>query len=347
MLFTKASSGPCSARSRRHADTHRDATNTIVFCFPFQLVLLPTRSQKHEVICLFEASLVQDPAINPPFLNESSSIHLGSMVSSPSIRLSRPSMALSLLFCLASLCHCSAFAFLRVTLPTVDATTPWKPIASKLGAFARRQTSDSQLPSSQLIKQEWIDRSLVYYRKVMREERRLQGGQLKDIDSKEYQDEFTQLANKHYFALRKIKDGKPLHAERIYRRIIDELYKDDDECDHAKLAVTTLLLALLLQRMRAPAKETRSVFLHFFRVAILDSLEGECACSAKVLGAFALFEMKHGNTTKSYHILQLAVKLDPSLAPMLQWKQFRDVSQRMSSSTSTHVSQGNNAAAVA
>ena len=201
-----------------------------------------------------------------------------------------------------------------------------KALTSKLRA--QQDNIGDSLRPSQLIKQEWIDRSLDYYRKVMREERRLKGGQIKTIIDKEYQDDFTQLANKHYFALRKIKDGKPRHAETIYRRIIDELYDDDDQCDHAKLAVTTLLLALLLQRMRAPAKETRSVFLHFFRVAILDSLEGECACSAKVLGAFALFEMKSGNTNKSLHILNIAVKLDPTLAPMLQWKQFRDVSQR-------------------
>jgi hypothetical protein len=183
--------------------------------------------------------------------------------------------------------------------------------------------------SNNLIRQDWINRSLDYYRKVTREDRRRKGGQVKGFETEAYQNDFIMLANKHYFAIRKIKEGKPTHAECIYRRIIDELLVDED-CDHAKLAVTTLLLALLLQRMGAPAKETRSVFLHFFRVAVADNTGDECACSAKVLGAFALFEMKQGNTSKSLHIAKHAVKLDESLAPMLQWKQFQDVSKRRS-----------------
>jgi hypothetical protein len=74
----------------------------------------------------------------------------------------------------------------------------------------------------------------------------------------------------HYFALRKIKDGKPQHAEQIYRRIIDELlHEEEDGCDHAKLAVTTLLLALLLQRT-GDSKNTRSVSLHFFRIVVVN-----------------------------------------------------------------------------
>ena len=67
-------------------------------------------------------------------------------------------------------------------------------------------------------------------------------------DEPEYQEQFAILAKKHYFALRKIKSGNLHHAEYIYRKIIDELsHEEDGHCDHAKLAVTTLLLALLLQ----------------------------------------------------------------------------------------------------
>ena len=148
-------------------------------------------------------------------------------------------------------------------------------------------------------RREWIDRSLQYYSKVMREERRRNLGQVKkNYDDPEYQQEFSSLAKKHYFALRKIKDGKPTHAERIYRRVISEIQKaaqdEDEHCDHAQLAVTTLLLALHLQRTGAPAKRTRSVFLNFFRVVVVEGEEEKCACSAKVLQAFALFEMKQG-----------------------------------------------------
>ena len=189
------------------------------------------------------------------------------------------------------------------------------------------QTQSKTSTRRDLERQAWIDRSMQYYSKVMREERRRALGQLPSNDaSATYpSEEHIVLAKKHYFALRKIKDGKPAHAEHIYRRIIDELLhqEEDDDCDHAKLAVTTLLLALLLQGRRgADAKQTRAVFLNFFRI-VRDSNE-ECACSAKVLQAYALFEMKQGNAFKSLYIVRKAVRLDPTLRPVLQWKQFRD-----------------------
>jgi hypothetical protein len=182
------------------------------------------------------------------------------------------------------------------------------------------------------VRREWIDKSLTYYSKVMREERRRNLGQAKDFESEEYNLDFLHLAKKHYFALRKIKDGKPQHAELIYRKIIDEiLHEDEDEgCDHAKLAVTTLLLALHLQRT-GDSKSTRSVFLSFFRIVVAAAEkepDHECACSAKVLQAFALFEMKQGHSLKSLEIVLKAIKLDPTLRPVLNWKQFRDVLAR-------------------
>jgi hypothetical protein len=198
------------------------------------------------------------------------------------------------------------------------------------------------------VRQEWNERSVSYYSKVMREERRRNMGQIDNdiFDSEQYQQDFERSAQKHYFALRKIKDGQYLHAEIIYKNIIQEIMKEeedeDGQCDHAKLAVTTLLLALHCQRM-GDLKKTRSVFLNFFREVIMseqrnnvnnhddddddddDGKHHKCACSAKVLGAFALFEMKQGNTIKSLEILQKAVEFDPALGPILQWKQFRDV----------------------
>jgi hypothetical protein len=150
--------------------------------------------------------------------------------------------------------------------------------------------------------------------------------------SEEYQENFSRLAKKHYFALRKIKDGQHRHAELIYRRIIDEIMNEEEDghCDHAKLAVTTLLLALHCQRM-GDLKQTRSVFLNFLRVVKADSSGDEvleCACSAKVLGAYALFEMKQGHVKKSLEIAQMAVQFDQALKPVLNWKQFRDAQQR-------------------
>jgi hypothetical protein len=196
-------------------------------------------------------------------------------------------------------------------------------------AFTSR--NDIPLVNVEELRKDWVDRSVSYYSKVMREERRRNIGQINPLDHNP--EEFARLANKHYFALRKIKDGEYHHAEVIYRRIIREIMNEEEDghCDHATLAVTTLLLALHCQRM-GDLKKTRSVFLNFFRVAIVENGEDikECACSAKVLGAYALFEMKQGNRIKSLQIAQKAVELDEALEPVLQWKQFRDAEERKS-----------------
>jgi hypothetical protein len=84
-------------------------------------------------------------------------------------------------------------------------------------------------------------------------------------------------------------------------------------------------------------KATRAVFLNFFRRVALTkddhsnndeegSIESvhKCSCSAKVLQAYALFEMKNGLSAKSLEIIQLAVQMDEQLRPVLEWKQFRD-----------------------
>ena len=212
-------------------------------------------------------------------------------------------------------------------------------------AFTSNPTSPNTTPSSRRSstahqrRKEWIQKSVDYYSKVMREERRKNMGYQQQRSTFNDDDgdntEYLELANKHYFALRKIKNGQHKHAEIIYRRIIDELMKDEEEeeCDHAKLAITTLLLALHLQRMN-DYKKTRSVFLNFFRVAVLHSDPNmQCACSAKVLGAYALFEMKQGNTNKSYDIAMRATQFDTDLLPILQWKQFRNVALSSSSSS--------------
>lgn len=137
----------------------------------------------------------------------------------------------------------------------------------------------------------------MYYSTVSREDLRRSRGQLPahpGHDSVVERRRNYDLAQRHYFALRKIKSGHLEHAESIYRRIIDEIKNHEGGCDHAKLAVSTLLLALLLQR-RGDVKATRSVFLQFFKAAVIENQdeEKECACSAKVLQAYALFEMNN------------------------------------------------------
>eukprot|EP00543_Licmophora_paradoxa_P002359 CAMPEP_0202452944 /NCGR_PEP_ID=MMETSP1360-20130828/11045_1 /ASSEMBLY_ACC=CAM_ASM_000848 /TAXON_ID=515479 /ORGANISM="Licmophora paradoxa, Strain CCMP2313" /LENGTH=233 /DNA_ID=CAMNT_0049071917 /DNA_START=110 /DNA_END=807 /DNA_ORIENTATION=- len=222
-----------------------------------------------------------------------------------------PSFLFLFLFLIASSFSCGVYAFAGIAENDIP--------QAALQLKNRRLMNEHK-------REEWIRRSLQYYSKVTREERRRSIGQLSNnvIDSEEY----IALANKHYFALYKIKQGNRKHAECIYRRIIEDLMEEneEDDCDHAKLAVTTLLLALLLQQ-KNDHKGARKVFLNFFRMLFLTGLgeETECACSAKVLQAYALFEMKQGNSKKSRQLAERAVKLDPSLAPVLKWKQFRDV----------------------
>mmetsp|Transcript_24577 Transcript_24577/g.42066 ORF Transcript_24577/g.42066 Transcript_24577/m.42066 type:complete len:313 (+) Transcript_24577:250-1188(+) len=205
-------------------------------------------------------------------------------------------------------------------------------------------------------KHEWIARSVEYYSTVMRKNAATAVTSSKPspklnckIDStasiaevplltnnKEDNDnivayhhdkDFVGLATKHYYARFLIKTGKWDFAEKIYRRIIDELADENDEndgqCDHTKLAVSTLLLALHLQRT-GDVKATRAVFISFFRRVASSEEVHKCSCSAKVLQAYALFEMKNGHSAKSLEIIQRAVKMDEQLSPVLGWKQFRD-----------------------
>lgn len=197
--------------------------------------------------------------------------------------------------------------------------------------------------------QQWIERSVQYYSTVMRKnnsgstqtrqhEYALSEDTALPTDRHGHDKEFVGLATKHYYARFLIKMGKWDVAEKIYRRIIDELTADpsEDNCDHTKLAASTLLLALHMQRT-GDVKATRAVFLNFFRRVALTKKdhsnnyeEGssesvhKCSCSAKVLQAYALFEMKNGLSAKSLEIIQLAVQMDEQLRPVLEWKLFRD-----------------------
>ena len=182
-------------------------------------------------------------------------------------------------------------------------------------------------------KQDWINRSVDYYFRVTPERTHTSPSTSNEEIANLEQAEIVArrgIATRLYFARTKIKSGSPHHAERIYRKIINEIMSSDtdEHCDHSALAVSTLLLALVLQRM-GDVKGTRSVFRNFFRV--IQANEGaeeidNCACSAKVLQAFALFEMKQGNSRKSYELVNKAVTMDKSLEGVLRWKQFRDAS---------------------
>ena len=193
-------------------------------------------------------------------------------------------------------------------------------------------------------KAEWIELSVQYYSTVMRKNNKKKRQQnniialtTSQVDDNRLQAQtllddrrFVELATKHYYARNLIKVGKWTAAEKIYRRIIrqltDEANSADGHCDHAKLAISTLLLALHVQRS-GDVKAARAVFLEFFRrvaVASNEDADHKCECSAKVLQAYALFEMKNGHSLKSLQILHRAVEMDGGVRPVLEWKQFRD-----------------------
>jgi tetratricopeptide (TPR) repeat protein len=206
----------------------------------------------------------------------------------------------------------AAFAVLALgTKPTaafVPQRMPHRPrFTSRLFSSTPGRATDGQ---------EWIDASIEYYTKIMR-------GQ------EQHGAKDRRTASKLYFALQNIRQGRYHRAEAVYRRALDEIERlnEDGQCENAKLASTTLLLALVLQRM-GDIQEARNVFHKFFRFAMMETKQGpitECACSAKVLGAYALFEMKHGSKKKSLHLARQATNFDQSLSKLFDWKPFKEV----------------------
>ena len=176
-------------------------------------------------------------------------------------------------------------------------------------------------------RQKWFNKSIKYYVTVSRMQNTMDS-----LQGTKEEERFLQTAGMHYFALTKIRNKEFKHAEVIYRKLIESSFVERSEkgyCDHASLAVSTLLLALHMQRQGSSeeiTKKTRAVFLRFFRLVGEDDVK-TCACSAKVLQAFALFEMKRGLSQKSLELIRQAVILDESLAPILKWNKFEDKSQ--------------------
>ena len=120
------------------------------------------------------------------------------------------------------------------------------------------QTSKPQNFSIHEKKVNWIDRSINFYATVSREHKLREKGQLTQSNIELTSDVTAKIL---YFARHKIKTGKLNHAERIYRKHIDDLIQLEDQCVHTQLAVSMLLLTLLLQRKPNHVNETREAFL--------------------------------------------------------------------------------------
>jgi hypothetical protein len=213
-------------------------------------------------------------------------------------------------------------------------------------ARTRTSTPSSDHPRN-VHREEWIQNSLAYYKTITRGST-YQG--LFHEPKKEYHEDPTYLrhAMENYFARQKIKDGKADQAESIYRKLLDEytpLIGDPEACQLSSVAVPTLLLGLLLQRERR-WDDARTVFESF--LFVLESTERQlhhgsnngqnddghdgfhrksphrCCCSARVLQAFALFEMKQNNPQRAVQLMHKAIRIDRTLRPVLRWKLFQD-----------------------
>ena len=156
----------------------------------------------------------------------------------------------------------------------------------------------------------WISNSLQYYDRITRGAEHVQQSPT-----------YLKSAMENYFALEKIRDNKPHHAESIYRRLMEEF--NPASCDFSNLAVPTLLLGLLLQREER-FDDARTVFEGFSHVLDEAGANHECCCAARVLQAHALFEMKQDNPVRAADLIIRAVRMDRNLRPVLRWKLFRN-----------------------
>lgn len=164
-------------------------------------------------------------------------------------------------------------------------------------------------------KNEWISNSLRYYNRITRGAEHVQQSPT-----------YLKSAMENYFALEKLRDNKPHHAESIYRRLMDDFNPvkngHAEMCDFSNLAVPTLLLGLLLQREER-YDDARTVFDGFSHVLDEAGPDHKCCCAARVLQAHALFEMKQDNPVRAAELIIRAVRMDHNLRPVLRWKLFR------------------------
>ena len=108
--------------------------------------------------------------------------------------------------------------------------------------------------------QEWIQKSIEYYTKAMR---------IEDPTTSQLSGtEQSRVAKRLYHAIQQVRSGNLSKAENLTIRDIQKLASEEEgECRNAKLATTTLLLALVHQKMDNYG-EARLVFERFFMQAI-------------------------------------------------------------------------------
>jgi len=170
--------------------------------------------------------------------------------------------------------------------------------------------------------QEWIEKSIEYYTTVMRKEEGTLSATSRDKQSR--------IAKRLYHAIQQVRSGNLSRAENIYRKTIQDINKEDN-CSNAELATTTLLLALVLQRM-GNTEEARMVFHRFFCTAMSTAENDpfhERVCTGKVLRVYVSFEMKFGSNRRSIELARRASQFDGGLSKVFDWKHFRDAKEKI------------------
>lgn len=144
--------------------------------------------------------------------------------------------------------------------------------------------------------QDWIVKVVDYYTNMMRKE------SAGAVDSAER----SRTARKLYRTIQQVRNGDPDGADDLCGDAIRDI-REISEGDRdgggsrrtAEIATTTLLTASVLRRMD-DVGGARAAFHEFFRASAGEGgPAAECACTGRVLAAYASFEMRHGSALEA------------------------------------------------
>ncbi|GMH72366.1 hypothetical protein TrST_g13249 [Triparma strigata] len=143
-------------------------------------------------------------------------------------------------------------------------------------------------------------------------------------------DKMNELSSDSYDMTTEIRDTQ--HFDTVSPALYSSYlsFHSQPSLDIESFAATTLLLTLQLQRQSRP-KQTRRVFISFFRLlgnrspyeslmklAVVDP--GRIRAAARVLRAWGLFEASQESSGAKMKLLREVVMFDPMLHPVLKWQ---------------------------
>eukprot|EP00540_Astrosyne_radiata_P007977 CAMPEP_0116843130 /NCGR_PEP_ID=MMETSP0418-20121206/11913_1 /TAXON_ID=1158023 /ORGANISM="Astrosyne radiata, Strain 13vi08-1A" /LENGTH=252 /DNA_ID=CAMNT_0004473841 /DNA_START=164 /DNA_END=922 /DNA_ORIENTATION=- len=159
---------------------------------------------------------------------------------------------------------------------------------------------------------EWVEQSLEFYSRARGE----------GFFRRQQQHDPSFLFSSMQNYLRESKKTEKNGESSMYRRLLESMSEEGNDPD-AHLAIPTLLLGLLLQRQER-FDDVRKVFDGFLHLLPDDDGVDTRGCSARVLQAYALMEIKQGNPLKAFELVSMAIGMDKGLSPILNWVPFQD-----------------------